>query len=69
MSPPPLDMIERKVYVIVYDPILSNGLHLSDFLGWYDHHTLTQGTIDCFKQVTNNRLHYTVAYTTIVTDG
>ncbi len=65
----PQEALRRNVYVIVYDPILSNGQYLSDYLGWNDHTVLTQGTIEFFRQVTNNRLQYNVIYTTIVTDG
>ena len=68
-STPPPGGMNKKVYVIVYDPLLSNGQKLSAYLHWNDHAALTQGTIDFFKQVTNNRLTYSVAFTTIVTDG
>ena len=61
--------ITKKVYVIVYDPLLSNNQELSQYLGWSDHTTITQGTIDFFKQASNNRINYVVAQTTIVTSG
>jgi hypothetical protein len=61
--------ITKKVYVIVYDPLLSNNQKLSQYLGWSDHTTITQGTIDFFKQASNNRINYVVAQTTIVTSG
>lgn len=65
----PFETFHRKVYVIVYDPILSNGQYLSDYLGWNDYSELTQGTTDFFRRVTDGRLNYTIVYTTIVTDG
>ena len=65
----PSEVFNRKVYVIVYDPILSNEQNLSTYLGWNNHADLTQGTIDFFRQVTNNRLNYSVVYTSIITDG
>ncbi len=65
----PNDVLNRKVYVLAYDPILSNGKNLSAHLHWNSHATLTQGTIDFFKQASNNRLTYTIVYTTVVTDG
>ena len=68
-TPPPPGTLNRKVYVIVYDPLLSNGQHLSAYLGWNNHTILTQGTLDFFRQVTDDYLNYTVAYTTVVTDG
>lgn len=60
---------ERKVYVVVYDPLLTNGQLLSDYLNWYDHETLTQATIDFFGQVSGGRLKYSVSATTVITDG
>lgn len=65
----PQEVLTRNVYVIVYDPVLSNGQYLSDYLGWNDHAVLTQGTIEFFRQVTGGRLQYHIAYTTIITDG
>ena len=65
----PADAITRKVYVIVYDPLLSNGQKLSQYLHWSDHATLTQQTIDFFKAATNNKMNYVVTETTIVTSG
>ena len=61
--------LTRKVYVIVYDPILENGLKLSDYLNWNEHSTLTQETIDFFQQVSKGWLNYVMVDTTIVTDG
>lgn len=65
----PLEVFNRNVYVIVYDPILSGGESLSTYLGWNNHADLTQETIDFFKQATGDRLIYNVVETTVVTDG
>lgn len=65
----PLEIFNQRVYVIVYDPILSGGEHLSTHLGWNDHSDLTQETIDFFKQATGSRLNYSVVETTVVTDS
>lgn len=65
----PSEIFNRKVYVIVYDPLLNNGQNLSTYLGWNNHADITQGTIDFFGQATNNRLNYSVVYTSIITDG
>jgi hypothetical protein len=65
----PSETITRKVYVIAYNPILSNTQSLSDYLNWNEHTDLTQGTVDFFRQVTDNSLNYEIVYTTIVTDG
>lgn len=69
LAEPSSETFSQNVYVVVYDPILSNGQHLSTYLNWNDHSTITQGTINFFEQTTNGRLHYTVVETTIVTDG
>ena len=63
------DTITKKVYVVVYDPLLSNGQTLSQFMQWYDHATITQQTIDFFSQASNNKLNYVVVDTTIFTSG
>ena len=63
------DPITKYVYVIVYDPLLSDGQKLSQRVGWNDQATITQQTIDFFKQATNNRMNYVVTQTTIVTSG
>ena len=65
---PPSYGLDRNVYVIVYDPTLSNGQKLSTFLGWNDHTQLTADTINLFKSASNNRMNYTVVETTIVND-
>lgn len=65
----PSETITRKVYVIAYNPTLSNTQSLSDYLNWNEHTDLTQGTVDFFRQATDNSLNYEIVYTTIVTDG
>lgn len=59
LAEPSSETFNQNVYIVVYDPILSNGQHLSTYLNWNDHSTITQGTIDFFEQATNGRLHYT----------
>ena len=68
-EPLPGDPMTRKVYVIVYDPLLSSGQKLSQHLGWNSHATITQQTVDFFKQATNNKMNYQVVQTTVVTSG
>ena len=41
-----VDTITKKVYVIVYDPLLDNGQKLSEFMLWNDHASITQQTIE-----------------------
>lgn len=59
----------RNVYVVVYDPLLSNGQLLSEYLNWAKHVDMTQEAIDFFYQASNGRLLYTVVDTTVVTSG
>jgi hypothetical protein len=65
----PPDAIYKKVYVIVYDPLLQNGQKLSEYKHWSDYSLLTQKTIDFFKQASSNKLNYTIVETTIITAG
>jgi hypothetical protein len=63
------ESITKNVYVIVYDPLLSSSQKLSQHMGWNDHATITQQTVDFFKQATNNKMNYVVTDTTVVTSG
>jgi hypothetical protein len=65
----PANAITKKVYVIAYDQLLSNGQTLSQYMNWSDHASLTQQTIDLFNQASNNRMNFVVVDTTIVTSG
>lgn len=60
------EIIRKKVYIIVYDPILSNGEYLSEYLNWWDHNQLTQETIDFFYETSGESLIYEVADFTLV---
>jgi hypothetical protein len=66
---PMTDPITKKVFVIVYDPLLANGQKLSQYMHWNDHSAITQETIDLFKRATNNRMNFVVVETTLVTSG
>jgi tartrate-resistant acid phosphatase type 5 len=66
---PAADVITRKVYVVVYDPLLSNGQTLTQYKNWNDHAVITQQTIDLFKQATNDKMNFVVVDTTLVTSG
>jgi hypothetical protein len=65
----PPQTITRKVYVVVYNPQLSNGQKLSEYLHWNNHTDITQNTIDLFRQASKDKINYSIAYTTIITDG
>jgi regulation of enolase protein 1 (concanavalin A-like superfamily) len=59
----------KKVYVVVYDPLLSNGKLLSQELNWNSHSVLTQGTVEFFQQQSHGEVNYSIVETTILTDG
>ena len=69
VAPPATEVFTKKVYVIVYDPLLSTGQKLSQYMGWNDYSVINQQTIDLFKRASNNRMNYVVVDTTIKTDG
>lgn len=60
---------KKKVYVIVYDPLLSNNQNLSTYMHWNSHTQITQQVLDFFKQASHNQLEYSVVDTKVVTDG
>jgi len=68
-TPLSADVSTKQVYVIVYDPLLSNGQKLSEYLHWNDHAVITQQTIDFFTQSSNYKVNYTVVDTALVTSG
>ncbi len=55
--------INRKVYALIYNPILRNGQRLSVYKGWGSPDTLYNYAINFFKQVTNNRVNYSIITT------
>jgi predicted outer membrane repeat protein len=59
-APPMGGSITKKVYVVVYDPLLSDGQTLRQRMGWNDPAAIDQQTIDLFKRASNNRLSYTI---------
>ena len=65
----PSAVVTKKVYVIVYDPILSNGKYLSEELNWNAHADLTRDTLVFFQQTSHGEVSYTVVETKVVTDG
>ena len=64
----PGDPITKKVYVLIYNPIMSNGQTLVQYMRWNDPATITQQTVDFFSQATNNKIIYNVVATTTVND-
>ena len=59
---------QKNVYLLVYDPILSNGQNLSAFIGWNSPTALAQNIVNYFPAVSNGQIQYNIAVTNIVTD-
>lgn len=52
--------ITKKVYVIIYDPLLSNGQTLIEYMNWNPPTDLMNQTIDFFYQTSGGLIHYTI---------
>lgn len=60
-SPPASsDVLNRKVYVIAYDPIMSNGLRLHNYFHWFDTDYLDLNVINFWKSVSGDRMVYSI---------
>lgn len=57
------EQIERNVFLLVYDPVLSNGQKLTEYEGWNSYSDLTQAFSEFLRRVSGGRLDYTVAFT------
>jgi hypothetical protein len=66
---PASDVFNRRVYVINFDPILSNGQKLTDHQGWNAYSVLIAETTSFFQQASRNRLNYSIVGTTEVNNG
>ncbi len=58
----------KKVYLLIYDPILSNGQKLHEKMGWGSSTVLTQQVMNSFLSASRGQLGYSLAYTTEITD-
>jgi hypothetical protein len=58
-----------KVYVIVYDPLLSNGKNLIEHMQWSDPAQITQDTINFFNDTSHGQVQYKLVGTEYVEDG
>lgn len=59
----------KRVFVVVYDPILSNGQTISQYMNWAHHADMTQETINLFRAASRGKLEYVVSDTIVLTDG
>jgi FlaG/FlaF family flagellin (archaellin) len=53
----------KNVYVIIFNPILLNNQTVVSYMRYNDPNKLITDYINQFKKITNNRVNYTVAYT------
>ncbi|MFC1996942.1 DNRLRE domain-containing protein [Chloroflexota bacterium] len=65
---PSSEMIIKKVYILAFDPLLSNDQKLSSFMGWNSYTDLSNQFINFFDNISGNRLKYSVAYITELND-
>ncbi|HEY3310836.1 MAG TPA: PA14 domain-containing protein [Anaerolineales bacterium] len=59
-------ILNKKVYLLVYDPILSSGKKLSEDRGWNSYSTLVNGIISSFQSASHGQLQYSIAFTSVV---
>ncbi|MEI6222592.1 MAG: hypothetical protein WCP97_07550 [bacterium] len=59
----------KKVYLLTFNPTLSNGQSLTTYKGWNDSATLATQYIDWVKTTSGNRVNYEIAKTRTVSDG
>jgi len=62
------EIFNKKVLVVIFDPFISGNQKLSDYIKskngiWNDQTQLTRGVIDTFREVSNNRINYSVVKT------
>jgi len=57
---------KKKVFLLVYNPLLSNGQDLITYMKWTPYTTLVQGIIDSFQSASQGHLQYTIVDTQVV---
>ena len=67
-SPAANPPFNKKVYLLVYNPILSNGQDFNSFMGWTPYSALVQDVISSFQAASHGQLNYQIAYTKVITD-
>ena len=60
--------LNKKVFLLVYDPILDNGQDLNTFMGWPAYMSLVQGVISSFQIASQGELQYTIAQTQVANE-
>lgn len=65
---PVTEKINKKVYLLVFDPVLANGKKLTEEKGYRNYNGLNTEAINFFKRATNNRVNYSIAITREIND-
>src|SRR5690349_4981265 len=60
--------LNKKVFLLVFDPVLSNGQDLNTYMGWPAYSTLVQGIVNSFQSASHGQLQYTIAQTQVVSN-
>ena len=56
-------LYNKNVYLLVYNPVLSNGQDFNTYMGWTPYSELVQGIIDSFEISSHGQVQYNIAYT------
>jgi hypothetical protein len=60
--------LNKKVFLLVFDPILGSGQDLNTYMGWPAYSTLVQGIVNSFQSASHGQLQYTIAQTQVVSN-
>jgi hypothetical protein len=60
--------LNKKVFLLVYNPTLSSGQDLLTYMNWNPTMPLVQGIIASFQSASQGQLQYTIAETQVVTN-
>lgn len=63
------EIFARRVFVLVFDPVLSDGQRLSQRLKWNDPVDMTRSAIEFFKRASRGRVSYSIARTSVITSA
>jgi hypothetical protein len=60
--------LSRKAFLLVYNPVLSNGQDLITYMGWMPVASMSQGIINSFLTSSQGALQYTIAQQVIANE-
>ena len=59
--------ISNRLYIIIYNPLLSNGQYLNEYFNWSDHMAQATDIMNLFASASNGHFQYDLVATTVVT--